>query len=172
MGDFLTPVNLGTGVTATDISAGDNFSCAITNTATVKCWGRQDNNVGQLGIAVNNTNIGDVGAEMGNSLATVDLGVGRTALEIQSGYRFTCVRMDNLAIKCWGVNNLGQLGLDDTTNRGYTGTLLSASAVNLGAGRTAKKLAVGYRHVCAILDNDTLSVGATAPRARSDMRTT
>src|SRR6185295_8790590 len=52
----------------------------------------------------------------------------------------------------WGANSSGQLGYGDTAQRFDPGT----TVVNLGAGRTAKRLAAGLNHTCAILDNDTL----------------
>jgi len=39
MGDNLPTVSLGTGRTATQISAGFEHTCAILDNATVKCWG-------------------------------------------------------------------------------------------------------------------------------------
>ncbi len=56
----------------------------------------------------------------------------------------------------WGVNADGQLGLEDTLDRGdgLTGALGDAlPAVNLGAQRTAKAVAAGMRHTCALLDD-------------------
>src|SRR6185437_2225662 len=54
-------------------------------------------------------------------------------------------------------NTSGQLGQDSTTAAGNgSGTsMASLAAINLGAGRTAVKLAVGYTSACAVLDNGT-----------------
>ena len=67
MGNFprsmalLPVVNLGTGRTATAISAGNEHSCALLDNASVKCWGY--NGYGQLGIQSNN-DMGDNSSEM------------------------------------------------------------------------------------------------------------
>lgn len=79
-------------------------------------------------------------------------------VEIVSGSYHTCVRYNNNSVKCWGDSASGQLGsgstgdLGDVANEG--GGFLPF--VNLGTGRTAKQLAAGTAHTCAILDNDTL----------------
>ena len=55
---------------------------------------------------------------MGDSLPAVDLGTGRTATAITTGTVHTCALLDNGALKCWGSNNFGELGLGDTFTRG------------------------------------------------------
>jgi alpha-tubulin suppressor-like RCC1 family protein len=153
MGDALGYVDLGTGRTAKQIAAGTWFSCAILDNDTVKCWGRNDR--GQLGQG-NTTTRGDGGGEMGDSLAVTALGTGRTAKAIGLGDTTACVIMDNDLVKCWGRNNVGQLGQGSTADRGdgagEMGDSLALTA--LGTGLTAKKLAVGLSHACVILNND------------------
>lgn len=71
------------------------------------------------------------------------------------GYEHSCgVRYDG-AVKCWGANNLGQLGQGDTDNRGDGAAELGADlpAVDLGTGRTALTVAAAFFHTCALLDN-------------------
>jgi alpha-tubulin suppressor-like RCC1 family protein len=55
---------------------------------------------------------------MGAALPAVDLGPGRTALQLTAGGVHTCARLDDGSVKCWGLNDSGQLGLGDTQNRG------------------------------------------------------
>jgi len=66
----LPVVNLGTGRTATAISAGFDHACALLDNASVKCWG--ENDYGKLGIG-NSTHMGDDSGEMGDNLPVVDL---------------------------------------------------------------------------------------------------
>jgi alpha-tubulin suppressor-like RCC1 family protein len=58
-------------------------------------------------------------------LDSVDLG-GHSALQVAAGKSHTCAILDNGALKCWGSNSAGQLGLGDLQNRGDSGGKLSA----------------------------------------------
>ena len=148
-----TAVNLGTGDTARAIAAGSAHTCAILSNAildddSLKCWG--DNGNGQLGL-------GDI-TRRSSPAAAVNIGTGHTARAIAAGDKHTCAILDDDSLKCWGDNEDGQLGLGDTIHRGgkagEMGDILPA--VNLGTGRTARTVAVGSAHTCAILDDDSL----------------
>ena len=78
-----------------------------------------------------------------------DLGTGRTAVAVSSGDEHTCVILDNGDLKCWGSDNLGQLG-DGGSNTNTNAP--SSTAIDLGTGRTAVAVS-GEDHTCAILDN-------------------
>ncbi|WII71665.1 hypothetical protein QJS83_14445 [Bdellovibrio sp. 22V] len=133
------------------VATGFHHTCVLLFSGEVKCWG--SNNYGQLGYddqVARGASAGSV-----SSLAPVHLGAGRTAIDIATGSYFTCAVLDNGDVKCWGDNWAGQLGQNDIANRGGTvGSMAALSAVNLGAGRTAKMITAGYDHVCAILDTD------------------
>lgn len=152
----LATINLGAGHTAKAISAGGTHTCAILDNNAVKCWG--DNLNGQLGYD-DTMDRGDSAGDMA-ALTTVDLGAGRTAKAISAGLQYTCALLDNNSIKCWGNNNSGQLGQDDTINRGDAATVGHTMAallpVDLGVGRTAKSVSASVFHTCAILDDNTV----------------
>jgi alpha-tubulin suppressor-like RCC1 family protein len=153
LGNNLPAVNLGTGRTATAISAGQNTTCAILDNGQVKCWGRGED--GRLGIGATD-NRGDAANEMGDALPAVALGAGRTATAITQGHGFACALLDNQQIKCWGRNDMGQLGNGDNDQRGGTGDAMGDTlpAVDLGAGRSGRAVSAGENHVCALLDGD------------------
>eukprot|EP00961_Rhodomonas_salina_P233191 3151278-Rhodomonas_salina.2 len=69
----------------------------------------------------------------------------------------SCVLLETGAVKCWGQNVWGQLGLGDTHDRGDNpGEVGDAlPAVELGTGRTAVSVAGGSVS-CAILDDGSL----------------
>ncbi len=154
MGDALPTVNLGTGRTATQIVIGELHTCAILDNGSVKCWG--PNAEGQLGLGDTATR-GDGPGEMGDSLAAVNLGTGRTALSIAAGWNHTCVLLDNSRMKCWGNNQYGRLGQGDTNHRGDAAGEMGDSLplIDLGTGRTVLMVGAGINHSCALLDNYT-----------------
>ncbi len=146
----LAAVNLGTGRTVKMVSTGGEVTCAVLDNGTLKCWGR--NTFGQLGY--NDTtdrggNAGDMAA-----LGTVFLGAGRTAKAVSIGQSHACAILDNGKLKCWGNNSNGQLGYDDTTDRGGNpGDMAALGYVALGAGRTAVSVSTGLSATCVLLDN-------------------
>ncbi|MFN3197716.1 MAG: thrombospondin type 3 repeat-containing protein, partial [Bradymonadia bacterium] len=152
MGDNLNPVNLGTGRTATMVSVGYQFSCAILDNGGVKCWG--ENHVGQLGHGYT-TDRGDGAGEMGDSLPYTNLGTNIHAVQIVSGNYHTCALLDDGRVKCFGYNAHGQLGQGHNSNLGDNNGEMGDSLpfVDLGAGRTAVALGVNFHSTCAALDN-------------------
>jgi alpha-tubulin suppressor-like RCC1 family protein len=152
------PVDLGAGRTAVETSGGSSRNCAILDNGTVRCWGNGAN--GALGYG-NTNNIGD--NETPGSAGPVDLGAGRTAVSLSTGEGFTCAILDNGTVRCWGVNNVGQLGYGNTNNIGDNETPASAGPVDLGAGRTATALSSSNGSTCAILDNGSLRCWGFGP---------
>ncbi|MFM2032607.1 MAG: hypothetical protein RLZZ297_1372 [Chloroflexota bacterium] len=153
LGDLLPVVNVGTGRTVKALAAGGNFTCAIRDNGTVVCWGY--NGTGQLGIG-STTDIGDGADEMGDALTAVDLGSGRTAVAIAASRRMdrdlVCVVLDNATLKCWGANDIGQLGTGDMLDRGdAAGEMAGLEPVNLGSGITVKAVSMGNAHTCVTL---------------------
>ncbi|MFH1728871.1 MAG: hypothetical protein ABIA04_10705 [Pseudomonadota bacterium] len=117
MGSNLRPVLLGTGKTAKKVSVGASGICAILNDDTIKCWGY--NVGGVLGTADSNGTpildlIGDSVEDMGDNLLPIDLGIGKTALELEVSAEphFACAVLNDYSVKCWGQNELGSLGLE------------------------------------------------------------
>ena len=113
--DALPAVDLGVGKHAVSLGLGGDTSCALLDDNTLKCWGL--NEVGQLGLG-DTANRGDGAGEMGAALPALDLGTGRTAVELRPGSSHMCVRLDNGDLKCWGEGSQGQLGTGATANLG------------------------------------------------------
>ena len=116
-----------TAPSATAHVAGLYHSCTKLDNGVVKCWGF--NNYGELGID-NTTQMGDGPGEMAQ-LTGINLGTGRTATALAAGLYHTCAKLDNGNVKCWGRNNYGQLGIDNTTDMGDDqGEMVSLPSIN------------------------------------------
>jgi len=114
MGSSLAAVDFPTGRTAVEITAGDDFTCAILDNGDVACWGY--NSHGQLGIGTS-SNRGDTSGQMGDSTIITDIN-DNTVLGIDAGKNHVCALVSASRVKCWGANQAGQLGYGDTQNRG------------------------------------------------------
>jgi alpha-tubulin suppressor-like RCC1 family protein len=149
MGNALPIVDLGLDVHATAIAAGAENTCAILGDGAVKCWG--PNQKGQLGLGDTSPRGSDP-MQMGNALPRVNLGTGRTARAICAGLDYACAHLDDGSLKCWGVNDVGQLGQGTPGIHGDApGTMGdNLPAIDLGAV-TIAEVACGTLHVCARL---------------------
>jgi len=107
MGDALPAVQLGLGRTAIAIAAGYSSTCALLDNGLIKCWGW--NNFGQLGLRDTSMR-GSAPNQMGDLLASVDLGVGRVAVDVAAGGSHSCALLDNGQLKCWVGITLGSWG--------------------------------------------------------------
>jgi len=163
MGSNLGFVSFPNGNTAENITAGDGFTCAILNNSDTVCWG--DSQFGQLGIE-NTNNIGDQGGEMGNSLGIIDFGTSRNAVEIDAGSTSVCAILDNAQVKCWGQNDVGQLGLGDTLDRGDGFNEMGNSLQPVNIGGSADRIEVGDKFACIILTTDGIKCWGTASNGR------
>ncbi|MGH7752526.1 MAG: hypothetical protein ACREN5_06895, partial [Gemmatimonadales bacterium] len=136
------------------VAAGVFHTCALLDDASVKCWGGNMN--GQLGLG-DTLNRGDQPNEMGDNLPAVDLGAGKTAVDIAAGVRHTCALLGDGSVKCWGGNGGGKLGLGDTLDRGDQPNEMGDNlpAVDLGTGKSAVHIST-YRHSCAVLNDGSL----------------
>lgn len=83
-----------------NLSLGDNFSCATLLSGSVRCWG--DNQFGQLG------NGGS------NNAYSQQVTLASGALSVAAGSRHACALLDDAGVVCWGTNILGQHGTGGT----------------------------------------------------------
>jgi hypothetical protein len=97
----------------------------------VKCFGNGTD--GRLGYG-NQNNLGDGPGEMGDALATVNLGTGRTVLAVSAGLAHTCAMLDDATVKCWGNGGSGRRGSGNTTRVGATASHMGDNLIALSAG--------------------------------------
>jgi alpha-tubulin suppressor-like RCC1 family protein len=124
--------------------AGAWHTCAQLTTGAVRCWGRNDS--GQLGLG-HTRPIGD--DESPASVGEVSLGGPVLQLAAHATSQHTCARLESGAMRCWGRNAHGQLGLGHTLPIGDDETPASVASVTTGG--IALQLATGAEHTCALL---------------------
>eukprot|EP00971_Amphidinium_carterae_P337808 6474831-Amphidinium_carterae.1 len=89
---------------------------------------------------------------MGDGLPPVDLGNGRSCVEVVAGRYHACAWLDDGSLKCWGSNSNGQLGYGDAETRGDEQNEMGDKLppVDLD-GATIVDLTAGNSHVCVII---------------------
>jgi alpha-tubulin suppressor-like RCC1 family protein len=124
------------------LDVGGKHACALTSTGAVKCWGHNAN--GELGD----------GSQTSRAWAADVLGFssGAAAIAVSHGWEeralgsHSCAITAAGAVKCWGSNESGQLGIG----------MVSAARLGpqdevSGLGGQAIAIAAGWRHSCALL---------------------
>ena len=113
------------------MAAGRDFTCAITDLGSVRCWG--SNLYGTLGD----------GTGIDRELPTPVIGIDEPVVSIVAGDYYACALTISGGVKCWGWNIYGQLG------NGSTGiTNFPVDVVGLSSGVLA--ISAGYFHTCAV----------------------
>ena len=139
--DDAGPVPLGSGETATAITAGRFHTCALLESGDVRCWGTRLSLPGQV------ENIGDNEPASAGVLATFG---GARAVAISAGQDSTCALVESGELWCWGG------GFAATYSRGFSqGSVATPTQVDLG-GRTAAGITVGFQHACVLVDDGDL----------------
>jgi alpha-tubulin suppressor-like RCC1 family protein len=122
-------VGLSAGVAS--VSAGLDYTCAVTSSGAVKCWGH--NAFGELGTGTNVDSMVPVGV--------VGLASGVVAVSVD--WSHSCAVTSSGGVKCWGHNAFGELGTGSNVD-----SLVPVGVVGLGSGVLA--VSVGEFHSCAV----------------------
>ncbi len=150
IGDDETPLSAMVSTTPTlggpvqSVAVGDGFACALLVDGTVECWGRGAE--GQLGHG-EPTGLG-MGAP---SAGSVEVQLNDIATEITAGAAHVCARLVDGSVRCWGHNDVGQLGLGHDDDIGDDEMADAAEAVSLGG--SVEQIAAGSNHTCARLED-------------------
>lgn len=123
------------------LALGGMHSCVITEGQTVKCWG--EGTEGQLG-----------DGERLNRSSPVDvLGLtGVTSLAADGDYSengHTCAVVEGGAVKCWGSNFFGQLGIGDRSVMALSTTPVDVPGLSSGAAQVT----LGDIHSCVVMQD-------------------
>ncbi len=91
------------------VTAGSGYTCALTDGGAVMCWGM--NYSGQIGNGTLENTV--------TATTTLSLEAGVTALSAGSGH--ACALLNSGAIRCWGSDGYGELGIGSQARR-YSAT--------------------------------------------------
>lgn len=116
--------------TASAMSGGHWFTCALSDSGGVQCWG--DNSFGQLGD----------GSTTRRSVGDNVIGLTTDVNGIATGEAHACAVTSSGGARCWGRNNASQLGDGTTINRPTP-----VAVTGLASGVAA--IAAGFAHTCA-----------------------
>lgn len=125
-----------TGLTVTDVIAGNNHTCVRFFTNGMRCWGAGTN--GQLGVSVSPA----ATYSLPVSVSGLSSGIG----EIDAGGSGTCAEISGAAY-CWGSNLTGQMG-----NGTLGGTVYVPAQVS-GLSSGISSISIGVLSACALTSN-------------------
>jgi hypothetical protein len=142
----VAPIQVGGNVV--DVGLGVAHTCARLDTGNVRCWGYGPD----LGYG-NTIDIADQPGEM----PPPDVPLGGTVVELAVGASLTgvshnCVLLDTGAVRCWGHNGSGQLGIGNTQRIGDAPGEMPPANTNVGPG-VVIDLTCGDLATCAIFQN-------------------
>ncbi|MCC5813974.1 MAG: hypothetical protein JJT78_04400 [Leptospira sp.] len=128
-----------------DISMGRNFTCALLENGTVRCWG--DAAYGRLG--------------MGDRISINDATMARTipfaepVVKIQSNEYSTCALLESGNLKCWGGDD--PMDLSFSLGYGMQNSIDDpVSAPDYGFGARVIDFALGRGYACVVLEGNFL----------------
>lgn len=127
---------------AIDIAVNHLRTCVVLDDNTVRCWGYNDS--GELGLGFTSDPIGDDEEAADAPLVPI----GAPVRIIEAGGDHVCALTAHGDVRCWGLNNEGQLGYGHDDPVGDDETPAEVGDVDLG-GDVVVQLALGGAHTCA-----------------------
>lgn len=139
------------------LTSGYAATCSFLTAKTVanpffKCWGYNLNGALGTGDAIQH---GLTPGTMGAKLPQIDLNLDEIT-SLNPHLAFTCALSKAGRVKCWGVNDIGELGLGDMRSRGKAPTEMGKNLPDVDLGLPVKAISSGAlsSHSCAILINN------------------
>lgn len=121
------------GVTFTQVSAGQSHTCALTSGGAAYCWGYNAD-----------YRLGDSTFSLRTTPRQVKGATGLSFASISAGQQHTCALTSGGAAYCWGSNAYGQLGNNSTAHQ------KTPVAVQHPSGVTFNSIATGETFTCAL----------------------
>jgi alpha-tubulin suppressor-like RCC1 family protein len=129
------------GKTLTQISAGDQHTCALSSAGAAYCWGYNgDGSLGQGNTSADLTPVAVVTASTPIS--------GKTLTQVTAGATHSCALDSTGRAYCWGTDGNGQLGDGSTTTATYLPVAVTISAPLTGV--TLTQITAGTADTCAL----------------------
>lgn len=125
---------------STALTAGLVHTCGTSVSGTTYCWGSDE--FGQLGNERDTT-------EAGAPPAPLHMPASITFTTVKAGEYHTCALTDAGAAYCWGADDYGQIGNDQTT----TSPVVIPVTVRMPDGVSFVRLAAGYSHTCGLTES-------------------
>ena len=136
----------GTGplVNVTQVIAGYEFSCALLTSREVRCWGY--NGDGELGDGTYDRSL------LPQPVLGVS-GVGHLqgVTQLSTGGEYVCARIVGGQLRCWGINDAGQLG-DGTVQERHLPVVVK-NVAGTGPLQGVAQVDAGWSNTCAALNN-------------------
>ena len=124
------------------VAVGSTHTCAVRVDGTVACWG--GNGVGQLGVGVSGDN---------RQLPNTVPGLAGVWL-VATGHRFSCALLGIGEVRCWGLNDTGQLANATGQN--------SATPTTVASFGASRGIALGNGHACRLVGGSAQCWGQNA----------
>ncbi len=115
------------------VASGGTHNCALVHNGGARCWGSNDN--GQLGD----------GTTTNRSTPVAVKSLPVKLAQIAAADDHTCALLVDGTVKCWGLNNKGQLGDGTTSN--------SSTPVAVAGLTGVAQIALGDAYTCALLNS-------------------
>jgi alpha-tubulin suppressor-like RCC1 family protein len=122
------------GLPARAVTAGGSHSCALLADGSVRCWGQ--GLMGQLGL----------GAVPDASSPEPPVALGQPAIAVTAGRAHTCALLADGGVRCWGNDELGQLG-----DGGPLAGPAAGVPATVALGEPARAISAGADFTCALL---------------------
>ena len=140
----LTPVAVSGLSGVRKVAAGSSHTCAIVVAGNpgVKCWGI--NHRGELG---HGSISGDVTTPI--EVALLYPGGPASVVDLAAGGDHTCALVSDATVRCWGLNDSGELGDGSTAS--------AAAPVLTGGLANATQVTTGTTHSCKLINDGTVA---------------
>jgi alpha-tubulin suppressor-like RCC1 family protein len=113
------------------------------------CRNQNNMDVVLCGPTIPTFGIGGLAGDLGK-IAPINFGSGEKVRELAVGRSFTCAILASNAVKCFGHDNQGQLGTDQTASGTITNLAIPGVAIPASTTEYPVKVAAGFDHACVV----------------------